>query len=951
MSTDNTISTLNNHIRTRIGCWNIRTLRNQAKLEELDKVLPQNDISICGLSETRWTGSGNYTTNAGHTILFSGPPENTGQHGVAIYVSKLHRRCLLSWQPVSDRIVAARFKNRSKNISIVQCYAPTEVADAATKDEFYEQLNTVLQEIPMNDIKILMGDLNAQVGQDMTECTGRYSLKLNTNDNGQRLIDLCTDERLVIGGTLFPHKDIHKYTWTSPDGKTRNQIDHICISKEWRTSLLNVKNRRGAILDTDHHLVIAEVRLKLSRAFHSRSTTRRRLNVEKTREQETRRNLMGVLETANNPTMEDIRKYCEATVGFSAHDRAKPLSDRTWRLIESRNALKLLTVDNNDTQSKEELRLLNRGIKKSARADKRAALINIASEAELAARRGDSGTIYKCVRCLCGGKQVAVHGVKDTDGRVLTGEEDLLRRWRQHFAGEMTEETAGSSDPHHTAEEDVHPPSIHEIFEAITHLKNGKAAGDDGVPAEIFQVDPAWFAEYLYPKLKTVWRKEEVPESWKNGLIVKLPKKGDLTRCENWRGITVLNITLKILASIIHGQMYPIVEGQMRDEQAAYIKSRRCTDHIVPLRHMFEQAEELHAILYAAFVDYRRAFDTLKHSAIWTALEESRVPQKLIAVTKALYTGATSRVVHKGALSEPINLTCGVRQGCPLSPLLFIVTLNRVLQRAFDRPRGLQLGPFNKIEGIEFADDLALMAQTAAQLQKKLDRLTEESSAVGLEINVAKTKVMCSQAAPDTVFKIGHENIENVESFRYLGAIITQTGGSLEDARARIATARGTMARMRKVWAANHISRATKVRIFTACVLPSLLYGCESWSAVAAFQECQVFVNKCLRRICRVFWPRKVRNEKLWEMTGVGRIESMVERRRWAWVGHQIRRGGKTMAALRWNPAEGQRRPGRPAPTLRRRMNEVLAANGMNWRQANELAKERDSWRSFVNNL
>lgn len=180
----------------------------------------------------------------------------------------------MSWQPVSDRIITARFKNRSKNVSIIQCYAPTEVADAATKEDFYEQLSTVLAGIHRHDIKILMGDLNAQVGQTTSECMGRYALKPGASDNGRRLIDLCTDERMVIGGTLFPHKDIHKYTWTSPDMQTRNQIDHICISKELRTSLLNVKNRRGAVLDTDHHLVFAEIRIKLSRILLTGGTIR-----------------------------------------------------------------------------------------------------------------------------------------------------------------------------------------------------------------------------------------------------------------------------------------------------------------------------------------------------------------------------------------------------------------------------------------------------------------------------------------------------------------------------------------------------------------------------------------------------------------------------------------------------------------------------------------------------
>lgn len=174
---------------------------------------------------------------------------------------------------------------------------------------------------------------------------------------------------------------------------------------------------------------------------------------------------------------------------------------------------------------------------------------------------------------------------------------------------------------------------------------------------------------------------------------------------------------------------------------------------------------------------------------------------------------------------------------------------------------------------------------------------------------------------------IDDKQVEEVDCFTYLGTKVTNTGGSLEDAQARIAAARGTMARLSRVWTGSEISRSTKVRIFNACVLPTLVYGCESWSSGEAIQECQTFVNQCLRRICRVFWPTKMRNEDLWRITGMKQICSIVESRRWAWVGHHIRRGGGTMLALKWTP-DGQRRAGRPSHTLRRHMHQILAANG-----------------------
>ena len=109
-------------------------------------------------------------------------------------------------------------------------------------------------------MKILMDDMNAKVCADNTNSEHGIVVQ---NENGKLFIEFCTFNDLVIRGTLFPHKTIHKATWTFPDGKTENQINHITISRKWRRSLHYVKVKRGADAASDHHLVVAVLKIKL----------------------------------------------------------------------------------------------------------------------------------------------------------------------------------------------------------------------------------------------------------------------------------------------------------------------------------------------------------------------------------------------------------------------------------------------------------------------------------------------------------------------------------------------------------------------------------------------------------------------------------------------------------------------------------------------------------------
>ena len=165
---------------------------------------------------------------------------------------------------MSERIIRARFNLRWRQITILQCYGPTNKAT----DDFYNQLQMVLEQVPCRDVKIIMGDMNAKVGTDNTgreEVMGKHGARAEVNENGKRWAAFCQANELVISGMLLPHKECHKRTWRSPDDVTVNQIDHLAFSKKWRSSLQDIRMLEGPDVGSDHHLLMVIVRLKIAK--------------------------------------------------------------------------------------------------------------------------------------------------------------------------------------------------------------------------------------------------------------------------------------------------------------------------------------------------------------------------------------------------------------------------------------------------------------------------------------------------------------------------------------------------------------------------------------------------------------------------------------------------------------------------------------------------------------
>ena len=168
---------------------------------------------------------------------------------------------------VSERMAYVKFAaQRRANLVVIVCYAPTNEADDLAKDNFWNQLSSLVSSLKQKERVFLVGDFNAEPGQQSyvnVPCRGPFGMG-KENDNSEKLLYFCVSHDLWIGGTWFRHRLVHRLTFNPPDQQMRmKMLDHIFFGSRHRSCLHNVRTRRGEITLTDHDMVIAELRLKI----------------------------------------------------------------------------------------------------------------------------------------------------------------------------------------------------------------------------------------------------------------------------------------------------------------------------------------------------------------------------------------------------------------------------------------------------------------------------------------------------------------------------------------------------------------------------------------------------------------------------------------------------------------------------------------------------------------
>ena len=448
-----------------------------------------------------------------------------------------------------------------------------------------------------------------------------------------------------------------------------------------------------------------------------------------------------------------------------------------------------------------------------------------------------------------------------------------------------------------------------------------------------------------------IFSEEKIPTEWKEGIIVKLPKKGQLTDCNNWRGINLLSVPGKILSRIILDRIKDDVDKILREEQSGFRKNRSCLDNIFILRTIIEQTNEWKSSMYINFIDFEKAFDSIHRESLWQILHQYGIHRKLIEMIKEMYNGFKCAVRHEGELTDWFLITSGVRQGCILSPLLFLIAIDWLMRRVTKHQRGIQWGLMDVLEDMDFADDISLFSHTQQHMQEKSDSVVHEGKK---KVNSKKTKIMKANCNNNRDIKMNEQSIEEMSDFCYLGSTLSNDGEVLKEINIRIGKATSAFNNLKKTtWKSRALSNKTKIRIYKSNVRSVLLYGAETWKCTKEIERrLRGVEGRLLRRIMKIRWTDRVSNIELAERTGISNINQEIKKRRWKYIGHVLRMepSRHVKRALRWTPA-GKRKQGRPKSTWRRTVEAEIKQHGYSWGEMERLAKDRAGWRSLVDAL
>jgi hypothetical protein len=530
-------------------------------------------------------------------------------------------------------------------------------------------------------------------------------------------------------------------------------------------------------------------------------------------------------------------------------------------------------------------RALQRQARKAQRKDDRAHLVKQLRAAVRDRAGGDCRSFWRfTLSAMRGLKSVgASHAlvaapVRDAAGRLCTTPEDIMRVWTAHFralaaAGPKAERSKRCWARKVPLPKQSRLPGINdaiswrEVVEAVRAMTLGKAAGEDGVPPEALralimdqdgnlQKDEALGegpctpgGRALLHLVNSLFSSGVLPEEARSAVVVPVPKSGgDAREPNDYRGISLMSVSVKLACRIVAERLTLALvnEGRICVEQAGFMSREECMGQVCALVEAVQRRQRVGKATYAAFIDFRKAFDTVPHGALLHVAYSAGIRGRCLDFIRALYTEPTFRVRVGSLLSPSIPLQQGVRQGDPLSPILFDLFINTIL----DGVVGIKVHNLQeRLRGLMFADDVCALAEDASSMRAALRTIGRWAKKWGMTINEAKCGLMVfsfpqadgtphpeavalQAAARAAVWPIPGATrhgatVPFVDKYKYLGVMLHQDLDFSVHVEHRCEQGRKALYAARSVLLNPAVPLHAKRTIYMTAVRPAIVYGSE----------------------------------------------------------------------------------------------------------------------------
>ncbi|KAK3540074.1 hypothetical protein QTP70_025389, partial [Hemibagrus guttatus] len=760
----------------RIGTLNVGTMTGKGR--ELADMMERRKVDILCVQETRWKGSKARSIGAGFKLFYYGV--DSKRNGVGVVLKEEFVRNVLEVKRVSDRVMSLKLEIEGVMLNVVSGYAPQVGCELEEKERFWSELDEVMESIPTGERVVIGADFNGHVGEGNRgdeEVMGKFGVK-ERNLEGQMVVDFAKRMDMAVVNTYFQKREEHRVTYKS--GGRRTQVDYILCRRGNLKEISDCKVVVGESVARQHRMVVCRMTLmvcKTKRSKIEKKTKWWKLKKEECCEefrQKLRQALGGqvVLPDDWETTAEVIRETRRKVLGVSSGRRKEDKETWWWNeevqdsVQRKRLAKKKWDMDRTE-ENRQEYKELQRRVKREVSKAKQKAYDELYTR--LDTREGEKD-LYRLARQRDrDGKDVQqVRVIKDRDGRVLTSEESVQRRWKEYFEELMNEENEREKrvEGVNSVEQKVDKIRKDEVRKALKRMKSGKAVGPNDIKVEVWKCLGEAAVEFLASLFNRVLESERMPEEWRRSVLVPIFKnKGDVQSCSNYRGIKLMSHTMKLWERVVEARLRKVVE--ICEQQYGFMPRKSTTDAIFALRILMEKYRDGQRELHCVFVDLEKAYDRVPREELWYCMRKSGVAETYVRVVQDMYERSRTVVRCAVGQTEEFNVEVGLHQGSALSPLLFAIVMDQLSEEV------RQESPWTMM----FADDIVICSESREQVEENLERWRFVLERRGMKVSGSKTEYMCvNEREGSGTVRLQGEEVKKVQEFKYLGSTVQSNG-------------------------------------------------------------------------------------------------------------------------------------------------------------------------------